>query len=622
MPFTQPLPDVCTFDRSGLPLPVSQLDSSFTCVPDLAHGIECEPSVVLRIPIKLGPRTSLHDIAFSGAKSLSETELAEAAALDLGKPVSALAVDEARRRILDKYREEGFFYADVKYSLERSLDNTQARARFDVSEGERVIVRQIVIQGNAITNDSVIRRRVALQVGKPYRMSDVRKTQERIATLNVFTSVSVALQDAQVPQREKTVIITVAEKGLQYVEPSLGFSTGEGARASLEYGYTNLGGSAVSLVARARISYLPDFLITDQTILTNFQKLSVGDRIALRGTLSLGLPDIGLGPDVRGGVDGVGLQDVERYFVLKKLALIPTVYWRATHQHAFSLSASAEYNSLNVFNNLSPAAAAALSGSNLDVVRLLRAPAGESVVFSQKLQWAWDRRDASLGAHKGTYFTASVEHVNWLPTSTQPEETQCTTCLVLPSPNNPSLLPQAEGPLGGHFLKLAATFAGYVQLPVDKIVIAAELRIGGIIQLTPNSTTYPDRFFFMGGSDSIRSFQQDSMVPQDAADQINAGKITAAQVAIRGGNLFVNPRVEVRIPISGPFETVVFFDTGNLWQDASYPFNNGISMRAALGTGIRVQTPIAPIALDYGFNLTRYSLFEDIGALNFAIGLF
>ena len=628
VPFAQPPPDVCTFDRSGLPLAVSPLDSSFTCAPDPAHNVECEPTVRLRIPIKLGPRTSLHDIAFSGAKSLSETELAEAAALDLGKPVSALAVDEARRRIVDKYRDEGFFYADVKYSLERSLDNTQARARFDVTEGDRVIVKQIVIQGNAITNDSVIRRRVALQVGQPYRTSDVRKTQERIATLNVFTSVSVALQDAQVPQREKTVIITVAEKGLQYVEPSLGFSTGEGARAAFEYGYTNLGGSAVSLVARGRISYLPDFLITDPTILQNLQNLErtsgVGSRIAVRGTLSLGLPDIGLGPDVRGTLDGVALQDVERYFVLDKLEAIPTVYWRASHQHAFSLSASAEYNKLNVFNNQTPAEAAALSNNNLDIMRLLRAPEGESAVFSQRLQWAWDRRDSSLGAHSGTYVTASVEHVNWFPTSTPTNETNCATCLVLPPPNVPPILPQNVAPLGGHFLKLFATVAGYIPIKIDKeqIVIAAELRVGGIIQLENNSTTYPDRFFFMGGSDSIRSYQQDTMVPQDAADQINQGKITAAQVAIRGGNLLVNPRLEVRIPISGPFETVVFFDTGNLWQDASYPFTHDVSFRAAVGSGIRVQTPIAPIALDYGINLTRYSAFEDFGALNFAIGLF
>jgi outer membrane translocation and assembly module TamA len=63
-------------------------------------------------------------------------------------------------------------------------------------------------------------------------------------------------------------------------------------------------------------------------------------------------------------------------------------------------------------------------------------------------------------------------------------------------------------------------------------------------------------------------------------------------------------------------------DAGNLWQDAAYPFNNGIAFRAAVGSGVRVQTPVGPIALDYGINLTRQVAYEDFGALNFAIGLF
>jgi len=620
MPFTQQLPEVCSYDRSGLPLPVGALDASFTCTPDPAHGIECEPSVRLRIPIRLGPRTTLTDVAFFGSKSIDEKELADAAALEFGKPVSSIKIEEARRRVLDRYREDGFFYADVNSDVQRSLDNTQARARFDVNEGERVIVTQIVIQGNAITNESVIRRRVALKIGEPFRTSDVRKTQERIATLNVFTSVSVVLQDAQVPQRKKTVIITVSEKPTQHFEIAPGFSSGEGVRASAEYGYENLFGDAISVVLRGRISYLPDFLISDPTILANFSKLSTGERIALRATLSIGFPDIGLGPDVRANLDFVGLQDVERYFVIQKGAFIPTFTWRPYKQHAFALTLSAEYNNLNVFNNATPAEAAALSGGNLDVERLLRAPAGQSGVVSEKLLWNFDRRDNALNAHKGTFLSLSAEHVSWWPFGVLPNEAICTTCLIV---NPPPLSPQSTAPSPGDFLKLAGTFSGYFPLPFfKKITVAATLKVGAIIQLVQGSTTYPDRFFFMGGIDTMRSFQQDSMLPQDAVDQINKGTISATQVAIRGGNLLVNPRVEMRIPLTGPLETVLFFDTGNLWQDASYVFNNGISLRAAIGSGIRVQTPVGPIALDYGINLTRYTAFEDFGALNFAIGLF
>ena len=84
----------------------------------------------------------------------------------------------------------------------------------------------------------------------------------------------------------------------------------------------------------------------------------------------------------------------------------------------------------------------------------------------------------------------------------------------------------------------------------------------------------------------------------------------------------VNERVELRIPIRGPFETVIFCDMGNLWIDPAYPFQKGaFPIRAAVGSGVRVQTPVGPLAVDYGFNVTREA-YEDVGAINFAIGLF
>jgi outer membrane translocation and assembly module TamA len=84
----------------------------------------------------------------------------------------------------------------------------------------------------------------------------------------------------------------------------------------------------------------------------------------------------------------------------------------------------------------------------------------------------------------------------------------------------------------------------------------------------------------------------------------------------------VNERVELRIPIRSPFETVLFADIGNLWTDPKYPFDKMVfPMRVDVGSGVRVQTPVGPLAVDYGVNLTKLA-YEDFGAINFAIGLF
>ena len=240
-----PLPaQLCTYDATGLPLPSQPIDSAFTCVPDPAHGIECAPTLALVIPVKLGPRTSLWDVAFTGVKSVSEKELAAAAELGLGEPGNLVKLDDARRRLVDWYKERGYAYADVKYALEPSPDNTRARVRFDVTEGDQVIVRAVVIHGLDLTRESVVRRRIALEVGEPYRTSDVRRTQERIATLGVFSSVNVGLSEPYSPGPSKTVIIDVVERAPQYVEVRPGFSTGEGVRGTIEYGHRNVLGYA------------------------------------------------------------------------------------------------------------------------------------------------------------------------------------------------------------------------------------------------------------------------------------------------------------------------------------------------------------------------------------------
>jgi hypothetical protein len=295
----------------------------------------------------------LYDLQFTGAKTIDTPRLVEAADLELGAPVSALRIEDARRRVVALYKEEGYAYVDIKTTLEESLDHTRARARFEITEGEKVIVRAIVLVGNEISREGVIRRRIALEVGEPYRTSLVRKTLERIATLNVFTSVNVALADPYVPQKNKTVVVTVSESVPKYIEVRPGFSTGEGIRATTEFGDRNVLGTAIGLSARIQGSYLPDAFIFDSEVKQNFQKLSLSQRIAGRITIRGDFPEIGLGPLFRLGVDGVFARTLNRDFVLTKLAAIPTLFFRPARAVQFAFSPSVEQSNVVIFQNIS-----------------------------------------------------------------------------------------------------------------------------------------------------------------------------------------------------------------------------------------------------------------------------
>jgi outer membrane protein insertion porin family len=635
MPVPPETADLCTYDAIGLPLPVPPLEPGTTCVPDPARGIECEPQVWLRVPVKLGPRSQLWDVSFAGASAISPARLAEAADVKLGQYVNTLRLEEARRRVVDLYKEEGYAFADVKYSLEQSTDHTRTRVRFGVTESEKVVVRNIVLRGNAFTKDTAITKRIALEIGQPYRASLVRKTEERIATLGVFSSVSVALENPYVPQRNKTVIITVVERPRQYTEIAPGFSTGEGFRIRAEYGHTNLFGNAVQLTLRLQLAYIPTPFIIDPVARDNYRHLNDIARLGVRATAGLVFPEIGLGPLVRAGFDTILVHDLQRDFYLTKLAAIPNVNFRPASELSFSFFQSFEFNNSRIFQSGSAQEylrSLVRQGINItDLVRQLLVPDGETYAFSERVLATWDRRDNAFNASRGTYVVTAVEHVDAFPTDVN-----------LQNARNLGVSPPPES----HFFKVTQTFGGYIPLPKG-IRIAALTRIGINMQLTNTSQTYPDRLFFMGGVDTMRGWTLNSFIPQDNVDRIfaskdlpdsvpdpanpadpnapqvpNPNKFTSATQPIRGGNLMANERIELRIPIRGPFETVVFSDIGNLWIDPNYPFEKGVfPMRVAVGSGLRVQTPVGPLAVDYGFNVTKQP-YEDVGAINFAIGLF
>ncbi|MCK6536599.1 MAG: BamA/TamA family outer membrane protein [Polyangiaceae bacterium] len=605
----------CTYDEVGLPQEEPPPDAAMLCVPDPKKGVSCEPDAVLHLPIKLGPRTYLYDVGFEGNKLLVEKDLEELAELSLGKPASQVELDKARRRLLDAYAEEGFAFAEVDAALELSPDRTRARAVFTISERERVKVSRIVIVGARVTNESLIRSRVALEVGKFYRRSDVRKTEERLASLGVFGTVTVGLEDPYVPAKEKAVVITVQERMPQYLDIRPGFSTGEGFRIAFEYGHRNLGGEAIPLTLRVQLGYLPNELILEEDVRKKYDELDVGQRLERRNSALVEFPDVGLGPLFRLSVEGLDVRDNARDFGLTKDAGIVTLTYRPVRQFSAFVGGSLELNDASIFGSEQKGALEQYVQANPRRAGLFRVPEGTTLAVAERIGFSWDRRDNPLGATKGTLVTSSIEHVRATPFGGEEA---------------------GEGVFDAttsQFLRLTQRVAGYIRLSDKGLALAGSVRWGMNQQLIDRSRTYPDRLFFLGGVDSVRGFNQDSMIPEDIAQQLldPASGLQLSQVVIRGGDAFVNPRLELRVPLSGNVQTGLFLDSGNLWRDPEKV--NPLSLRYAVGSGLRITTPIGPLVFDYGFNVdrvldelypqrTRQRYWEPMGAFHFSIGLF
>jgi outer membrane protein insertion porin family len=593
----------CAVDGQGVPVEEPAIPAEMQCRPNPLKGITCEPNLYLRIPVKPGPLAILYDVAFDGALAISETKLLEVSGLKPGGPASNVAVEEARKAILDRYKDEGFAFAEVAAAIDLSPDKQRARVRFTLLERQRVTVDRIVIRGNLRTLDSVIRTRLRFRPGDLYRQNEVRRSEELVATLGTFSSVTIGLEDPAIPATRKTVVVTVAERDPQYLEFRPGVSTGEGVRGLLEYGHRNLGGRAIQLTFRVQLNYLPDFLIPDRRVAENFDKLPLGQRLERRNTASIQFPNV-FDPTLRFGVDLIDVRSNSRDFGLTKDALIPTFTYSPLRQVTGTIGASVELNNVGIFSGQTVETYLQQPGISNDLSRLLRVPDGETTAVAQRVTAVWDRRDNPLGATRGTLLAASVEHVH-----------------AYPAESNPNTI-------NSDFLRFSGRVGGYVRITKRGLALAMLVGGGYNRQLISGSKTYPDRLFFLGGVDTIRGFTRDALVPQDIANRLEQDstkaesdptRLTIDKIAIRGGDVFLNPRTELRVPLSGPVETALFVDAGNLWVD---PLRiEPLRLRYAGGSGLRVSTPVGPIAFDYGINLNR-RFWEDFGAFHFSIGLF
>ncbi|MCZ7638568.1 MAG: BamA/TamA family outer membrane protein [Verrucomicrobia bacterium] len=111
--------------------------------------------------------------------------------------------------------------------------------------------------------------------------------------------------------------------------------------------------------------------------------------------------------------------------------------------------------------------------------------------------------------------------------------------------------------------------------------------------------------FFPGGANSVRGYQQGEASPVDAH-----GNQLGAESALIGN-------VELEKALTRSWSVVAFLDTvGNAQDMADYPVDEVLS---SAGAGLRWNTPVGPVRLEYGHNLNRRPT-DPSGTLHLSIG--
>lgn len=108
-------------------------------------------------------------------------------------------------------------YCDVICRPVRSEDFEKKTVdlRFEVTEGRKYHVRDVIITGNTATKDKVIRRELAIQPGDPVDRNRIAVSRQRLLGMGYFTKVEAVPVNADALD-EKDVRITVQEKESRY----------------------------------------------------------------------------------------------------------------------------------------------------------------------------------------------------------------------------------------------------------------------------------------------------------------------------------------------------------------------------------------------------------------------
>jgi outer membrane protein insertion porin family len=194
-------------------------------------------------------------------------------------------------------------------------------------------------------------------------------------------------------------------------------------------------------------------------------------------------------------------------------------------------------------------------------------------------------------------------------------ESKVFSSLVFDSRDNPLLSRRGQritfspaiagGPLGGNTQIYALDLEGsqYFKLPKDTILLLNG-EIATVNQWGNGSEVPIFERLFLGGSNNLRGFPYREVGPQQNGEPV-------------GGQSMARATVEWTFPIIEKARGAVFYDTGFVNSSAwSFGFNN---IASDVGIGLRLDLPIGPLRLDYGYPVMRDG-YHGGGHFNFNVG--
>ena len=547
--------------------------------------------VVISLAIDEGPLTQIRQIRIEGAEAYPKQQLLEMLKIKTGAALGLRELEESIQILKNFYRTEGFLEMKLTNESERARmvtyneANTQATVNFQIFEGPRVVVGSVVTSGNSFTKDYVILRELTFKTGDTLTPEKIDDSVFRLQKLGLFGKVGVRMLEQGTNIAERTIIVEVEERDPGLVTTGFGINNDREPnyvtfRGYVSVGYRNLNGTGRSLSLRLdpRYSSDPNISYLEHTItLSYLEPYIFGDRN--RGRVNVTREQLFDHFSDPYNTQAVMLEENAVGLLLER-DLSRKIKLTFTGYH---------FSNLRTFDRYTRNT---LTTQNI-------AKVGPLVEF--------DYRDDAFTPTAGSYSFINLEYADPLLGSSKDDSQTI------------------------NFFKANVSATKYTRINGNpKLVWANSLRGGYITNVSSdrNSKIPYQETFFLGGRSTVRGFDagnQNERIP--GAYQLGVTDLT--QFYVTTSESYYLLKSELRFPIYGSFGGAIFYDGGAVLLDQP-GVNVDAPYRDAVGTGLRIATPVGPINLEVGWKLHRRLIQvagapptqESAWAFHFSIGTF
>ncbi|QQS46390.1 MAG: translocation/assembly module TamB domain-containing protein [Acidobacteriota bacterium] len=521
--------------------------------------------LVVIFDVDEGVQSEVAGVTLRGNSIITAGDLRKAIPIQEGEAFSFSRALAGVQQIRDLYTDLGYLQAGAELTLE-NVDVNSVQLVYTINEGARAFISEIEINGLTKTGKGWVRRYLDFKQGEILTPDKIRQTQRDLYATNAFREINIRTEpvggDDGSAQR---ISVNLTEARPLLLVYGLGYSTDDGVRGLMEIANTNLGGSLDALSLRLRGSRREQFGQLSFTDLRPF-----GTRLPTTMSVFYNRTNNLVPIFRRRVVDGKEESVRDESFGLNRFAAFIQTERKLGPRSSVRFRYNYERASLFNLENIPETEIT----RNERVIRL--------GLFSIGI--SHDTRDSVLNPTTGQLVSADHSLAANLFGGNESFNKFFGTYQRYHTLSN--RVPMLSG----------TTLAFSARLGLAAVFRDADRNNDGMISESEERLPISERFF-SGGATTLRGFRFETAGPQGILEPSQPNELPT--LIPLGGDALAIFNFELRYPLSERWRLVPFYDLGNVFRRINdINFSN---MTHTVGLGIRINTPLGPVGIDYGF---------------------